>query len=93
MTSFKSPTRACSTQCPQPCSRPPQSRIHQRLLDTHGQVGAGLSWGHCSFLLGPGVHKVLFVPTKSPFPQSRVKFWQLCGGVYGDLLQEGSCHT
>ena len=23
---------------------------------------------HCSFLLGPGVHKVLFVPSKSLFP-------------------------
>ena len=26
--------------------------------------------GHCSFLLGPGVHQVLFVPSKSLFPQS-----------------------
>ena len=32
----------------------------------------GLLWGHCSFLLGPGVHKVLFVPRKSLFPQSCV---------------------
>ena len=29
----------------------------QRLLDTHGQVWVSLQWGHCSFLLGPGVHK------------------------------------
>ena len=42
------------------------------LLDTHGQVWASLLWGHCSFLLGPGAHKVLFVPTKSLFPQSCV---------------------
>ena len=28
----------------------------------------------CSFLLGPGVHKVLFVPSKSLFPQSCVSF-------------------
>ena len=40
----------------------------QRLLDTHGQV----LWGHCSFLLGPGVHKLLFVPSKGLFPQSYV---------------------
>ena len=26
--------------------------------------------GHCSFLLGPGAHKVLFVPSKSLLPQS-----------------------
>ena len=44
----------------------------QRLLDTHGQVWVSLLWGHCSFLLGPGAHKVLFVPSKSVFPQSCV---------------------
>ena len=43
-----------------------------RLLDTHGQVWVSLFWGHCSFLLGPGVHKVLFVPSKSLFPHSCV---------------------
>ena len=42
-------------------------RLCWRLLDTHGQVWVSLLRGHCSFLLGPGVHKVLFVP-KSLFP-------------------------
>ena len=45
--------------------------LHQRLLDTHGQVRVGLLWGHCSFLLGPGVRKFLFVPSRL-FPQSCV---------------------
>ena len=44
----------------------------QRLLDTHRQVWVSLLWGHCSFLLSPGAHKVLFVPSKSLFPQSCV---------------------
>ena len=44
----------------------------QRLLDTHGHVWVRFLWGHCSFLLGPGVHKVLFVLSKSLFPQSCV---------------------
>ena len=45
--------------------------LHQRLLDTHRQVWFSVLWGHCSFLLAPNVHKVLFVPSKSPqFPQS-----------------------
>ena len=44
----------------------------RRLLDTPRQVCVSLLWGHCSFLLGPGVHKVLFVPSKSLFPQSCV---------------------
>ena len=35
------------------------------LLDTHRQVWFSLLWGHCSFLLAPGAHKALFVPSKS----------------------------
>ena len=38
------------------------------------------------------VHKVLSVPSKSLFPVL-CKFWQLYGGVNGDLLQKGVCHT
>ena len=40
----------------------------QRLVDTHGQVWVSLLWGHCSFLMGPGVHKVLLLPSQSLFP-------------------------
>ena len=29
------------------------------------QVWLSLLWDHCSSLLGPGVHKILFVPSKS----------------------------
>ena len=57
-------------------------RLRQRLLDAHRQVWVSLLWGHCSFLLGPGVHKVLFVPFQNLFPQSYVsKFRWLCGGL------------
>ena len=48
--------------------------LRQRLLDTHRQGWVSLLWGHCSFLLSPGAHKVLFVPSKSLFPQSWVSF-------------------
>ena len=35
------------------------------------QVWLSLMWGHCPFPLSPGMHKVLFVPSKSLcFPQS-----------------------
>ena len=67
-------------------------RVHWRLLDTPGQVWGSLLWGHCSFLLGPREHKVLFVPPRVYFPVL-YRFWQLCGGVNGDLLQEGLGHT
>ena len=46
--------------------------LHWKLLDTYRQVWVSLLWGHCSFLLGPGVYKVLFVPSKSLFSQSCV---------------------
>ena len=80
--------RLCYTQCSQPCSRPLPTHTFPRLLDTHGQLWVSLLLGHCSFLLGPGEHKVLFVPSKSVFP-ALCKFWRLCGGVNGDLFQEG----
>ena len=54
-------------------------RFSWRLLDTHGQVWVSLLWGHCSFLLGPDVYKVLFVPYKSLFPQS-------CGSSGGSMV-------
>ena len=56
------PTLQHATADPQLC---------QRLLDTQGQVWVSLLWGHCSFLLGPGVRKFLFVPSRL-FPQSCV---------------------
>ena len=85
----------------QPHSGPPtlyqdtaDPRLCRRLLDTHGQIWVSLLWGQCSFLLGPGAHKVLFMPSQSLFSQSCVsKFWWLHCGVNGDILQEGLCHT
>ena len=42
-------------------------------LETHRQVWLSLLWGHCSFLLGPGVH-VLFVPSENLLPMSDGSF-------------------
>ena len=66
MASFRR-SHACTATliAPNPC-------LCQRLLDTHGQVRVSLLWGQCSFLLGPGVYKVLFLPSKSVFSQSCV---------------------
>ena len=67
-------------------------RLCWRLLYTHEQVWVSLFCGHCSFLLDPSMHRVLFVPCKNLFPQSCVSsggsMWVNC-----DLLQEGLCHT
>ena len=40
----------------------------QRLLDTHRHVWVSFLWGHCSFLLGHGVHDL-----KSLFPRFCVR--------------------
>ena len=73
----KVPCMHCCTQCSQPPAGHPC--LCWRFLDTHGQVWVNLLWGHCSFLLGPGEYKVLFVPSKCLFP-SPVEVWQLYGG-------------
>ena len=69
-TSFKR-SHACTAalSAPNPAAGHCQPTPRLRLLDAHGQVWVSLLWGHCSFLLGPGAHKVLFVPSKSLFPQ------------------------
>ena len=64
---------------PNPAAATTDPCLCLRLSDTHGQVWLSLLWGHCSFLLGPGTHKVLFVPSKCLFP-SPVEVWQLYGG-------------
>ena len=57
---------------PTPQQATTDPRLRQRLLDTHRQTWGSFLWGHCSFLLGPGVNRVSFVPSKSLFPQSCV---------------------
>ena len=46
--------------------------FHKGLPYTHRKVWVSFLWGHCSFLLCSGAHKVLFVPSKSLFPESDV---------------------
>ena len=56
---FSAPHTAAGHHQPTPLRETPR----------HSQASLGSRlWGHCSFLLGPGVHKVLFVPSKSLFP-------------------------
>ena len=70
--SSKGPMPVLLYSVPPICYRLPLTHASTRLLDTHRQVWLSLLWGHCSFLLGPGAHKVLFVPSKSLFPRSCV---------------------
>ena len=61
---------AVALSAPNPAAGCRNLRLHWRLPNTHRQVWLSLLWSHCSFLLGPGAHKVLFVPSKSLFPQA-----------------------
>ena len=70
-TSFKrSHAHTATLRAPSPAAG------HRRptpLLETPGHSraslgGVSLLWGHCSLLLGPGAHKVLFVASKTLFP-------------------------
>ena len=88
VTSFK----RSHTQCPQHCSRPLPTHASARdswaLLGKSGSVScvvtAPFSWVlmHTRFCL---------CPPRAYFPVL-CKFWQLYGGVNGNLLQEGLCH-
>ena len=70
-TSFKGAMRALLYSVPPTLQQPTADpSLCQRLQDNHGKVWASLMCGHCSFLLDPGAHKLLLVPSKSLFPQS-----------------------
>ena len=77
---------------PQSCSRPPWPTP---LLETPGYSQARLGQSFVgSLILYPGSWCTRFClcPPRIYFPVLG-KFWQLYGGVNGDLLQEGLCHT
>ena len=82
----------CYSPCPQPCSRPPPTHASSRdswtLTGKSGSVCFGVTAPFIWLLL----HKVLLCPPGVYFPVL-CKFWQLYGGVNGDLLQQGLCHT
>ena len=83
-TSFKSSHASTASQCPQPCSRLPPTHVSAGHSWTLTGKSAPVSVGHCSFLLGPGVHKILFMPSKSLFPQSYVSSGSSMVGLMGN---------
>ena len=83
----------CYTQCPQPCSRPPLT--HASTGDSwavpgkSGSVSCGVTTSFCWVLVCSGF---CLCPLRVCFPVL-CKFWRLYGGVNGDFLQQGLCHT
>ena len=86
-TSFKrSYVRTATLSVPDPAAGHHQP---MPLVETSGHSWEDLAqfWGgHCSFLLSPGAHKVLFVPSKSLFSQSCVS----SGGSMVELMVTSS---
>ena len=83
----------CYIQCPQPCIRPPQTHASAgdswTLTGKSGSVSCGVT-APFSWVL---VHtRFCLCPPRVYFPVL-CKFWHLCGGVNGDLLQQGLCYT
>ena len=88
----KVPCRHCYTQCPNPAAGHCQPTP---LPETPGHSQASLGQSLVGSLLlspGPWCTKFCLCPPRVYFPVL-CKFWHLCGGVKGDLLQEGLCHT
>ena len=59
----------CCIQCPDPAAGHCRPTPPPEIPGTHRQVWLSLLWVHCSFVLGPGAHMLLFVLSKSLFPQ------------------------
>ena len=79
-------------QCPQTCSMPPPTYTSAGNSQTPtGKSGtvSGLDTAPFSWDL---VYKVLLCPPRDCF-QVLCKFWQLYGGVNGNIHQECLCHT
>ena len=55
-----------------------------------GSVSCGVTAPFSWVLVGT---RFCLCPSESLFSPVLCKFWRLCGGVNGNLLQEGLCHT
>ena len=83
----------CYPQGPQPCSRPMPTHTSTRdswtLTGKSGSVSCGVTAPFSRVL----VHtRFCLCPPRVYFPVL-CKFWQLCGGANGNLLQKGLCHS
>ena len=83
----------CYTQCPKACSRPPLT--HTSAGDSWTLTGksGSVSYGVTALFSWVLVHTTLCLCCPRDYFLDLCKFWQLCGGANGNLLQEGLCHN
>ena len=87
------PCMHCCTQCPRPCSKPLPTHVFVRDSWTLTVKPGSVSCGIISPFSWVPVHtRFCLCPPRICFPVL-CKFWWLYGGVNGDLLQKGLCHT
>ena len=89
----KVPCMHCCTQCPRPCSRsPPTNACTRDSWTLTGKSGQSLGG---SLFLSPGswCTQVFVCALQESISPILCKFWWPSGGVNGNLVQEGLCHT
>ena len=76
-----------------PWSGPPLTRASARDSWTPMGMSGSVSWG--SLLLSPGswCTQAFVCALQESVSSVLIMFWHFCGGVNGNLLQEGLCHT
>ena len=67
--------------------------LHWKLLNPHRQVWVSLLWGSLLFSPGSWCTQGSVCDLQESVSRVLCKFWWLYGGVNGDLLQDGLCHT
>ena len=94
VTSFKrSPASTASLRAPRPCSRSPLTHISARDSWTLMGKSGSVSWGRLLLSSGSWCTQGSVCALQEFLSPVLCKFWQLYGGISGDLLQEGLCHT
>ena len=89
----KVPCKHCFTQSPRPCSRSPLTHISARDSWTLTGKSGSVSWGILLLSSGSWCIQGSVCALQESLSPVLCKFWQLYGGINGDLLQEGLCHT
>ena len=82
-TELSAPDPAAVHHSATPLPETPAQRVWSR--QRVWQVWVCLLWDHYSFLLGPGVHKVLFAPFMSLFPQFHASTVIKCTGLQSQI--------
>ena len=83
----------CFTRCPQPSSRAPPNHTSARDSWTLTSKSGSISVSVIAPFPGSWYTQVSVCALQESIYPVLCNFWQLYGGVNGDLLQEGLCHT